>query len=73
MQAAAVMLKHKISGVPIVDTSGILVGIVTEGDFLRRAEIKTQRRRRRWIEFLIGQGVSRVNTSTPAAAKSRTS
>jgi CBS domain-containing protein len=56
MQAAAVMLKHDISGVPIVDTSGILVGIVTEGDFLRRAEIGTQRRRRRWIEFLLGPG-----------------
>jgi CBS domain-containing protein len=56
MQAAAVMLKHGISGVPIVDTSGILVGIVTEGDFLRRTEIGTQRRRRRWIEFLIGPG-----------------
>jgi predicted transcriptional regulator len=29
---------------------------VTEGDFLRRGEIGTQRRRNRWLEFLIGPG-----------------
>jgi hypothetical protein len=33
-----------------------VVGIVTEGDFLRRAELGTQRRRPRWLEFLIGPG-----------------
>ena len=30
--------------------------MVTEGDFLRRTEIGTQRQRARWIEFLIGPG-----------------
>ena len=29
---------------------------MTEGDFLRRAETGTQRRRPRWLEFLIGPG-----------------
>jgi CBS domain-containing protein len=56
MQAIALMLKHDISGLPVVDASGALVGIVTEGDFLRRAELGTQRRRPRWLEFLIGPG-----------------
>jgi hypothetical protein len=32
------------------------MGIVTEGDFLRRAETGTERRRARWIEFFIGPG-----------------
>ncbi|HEY7298979.1 MAG TPA: CBS domain-containing protein [Xanthobacteraceae bacterium] len=54
--AARLMLDNKISGLPVLDKSGKLVGIVTEGDFLRRAEIGTQRRRQRWIEFLIGPG-----------------
>src|SRR5262249_21245853 len=54
--AARLMLQNKISGLPVVDKSEKLVGIVTEGDFLRRAEIGTQRRRQRWIEFLIGPG-----------------
>ena len=56
MRAAQLMLQHKISGLPVVDAHGKLVGIVTEGDFLRRGEIGTQRRRPRWLEFLIGPG-----------------
>jgi CBS domain-containing protein len=32
------------------------VGIVTEGDFLRRAETGTQRQRPSWLEYLIGPG-----------------
>ena len=36
--AAQIMLDHRISGVPVVDDDGRLVGIVTEGDFLRRSE-----------------------------------
>jgi CBS domain-containing protein len=56
MQAGALMLKHQISGLPVVDSSGILLGIISEGDFLRRAELGTQCRRPRWLEFLIGPG-----------------
>ena len=54
--AARLMLQNRISGLPVIDGSGNLVGMVTEGDFLRRAEIGTQRQRARWIEFLIGPG-----------------
>jgi CBS domain-containing protein len=54
--AARLMLQNKISGLPVIDGSGKLVGVVTEGDFLRRTEIETQRRRARWIEFFIGPG-----------------
>jgi CBS domain-containing protein len=50
------MLQYKISGLPVVDAAGTLVGMVTEGDFLRRVETDTQRRRPRWIEFLLGPG-----------------
>jgi CBS domain-containing protein len=56
MQAGALMLKHQISGLPVVDSSGILLGIISEGDFLRRAELGTQRRRPRWLAFLISPG-----------------
>jgi CBS domain-containing protein len=54
--AVRLMLQNKISGLPVIDGSGKLVGIVTEGDFLRRTEIGTQRQRARWIEFFIGPG-----------------
>ena len=56
MQAAQLMLQNKISGLPVVDAKGGLVGIVTEGDFLRRGELGTQLRRSGWLEFLIGPG-----------------
>src|SRR5215475_13761178 len=56
MDAVRMMLENKISGLPVVDGAGGLVGVVTEGDFLRRIETGTQRRRPRWIEFLVGPG-----------------
>jgi CBS domain-containing protein len=56
LEAARLMLQRKISGLPVVDTGGNLVGIVTEGDFLRRAELGTRRQRPRWLEFLVGPG-----------------
>lgn len=56
LEAIRLMLQRRISGLPVVDTGGALMGIVTEGDLLRRAEIGTQRRRARWLEFLIGPG-----------------
>jgi CBS-domain-containing membrane protein len=54
--AARLMLEKKISGLPVVDDSEKLVGVVTEGDFLRRAETGTKRHRPRWVEFFLGPG-----------------
>ena len=54
LRAIRLMLEKRVSGLPVVDGKGMLVGIVTEGDFLRRAEIGTQRQRPRWLEFLLG-------------------
>jgi CBS domain-containing protein len=54
--AAKKMLQHHISGLPVVDAAGALTGIISEGDFLRRVEIGTQKRRGRWLRFLVGPG-----------------
>jgi len=54
--AARLMVERGVSGVPVVDTAGALVGIVTEGDLLRRAETGTERRRPRWLEIFVGPG-----------------
>ncbi len=56
LQAARLMLQHRISGLPVIDKDGRLVGVLSEGDFLRRRETKTERRRSRWLEFLMGPG-----------------
>ena len=55
-EAAELMLEHRVSGLPVVDAAGAVTGIVTEGDLLRRAETGTERRRARWLEFLIAPG-----------------
>ena len=52
--AANLMLQQHISGLPVVDEAGRLIGMVSEGDFIRRSEIGTQRPRIRWLEFLMG-------------------
>jgi len=56
VNAARIMLQNRISGLPVVDADSALVGVVTEGDFLRRGELGTQRRRPKWLEFLLGPG-----------------
>ena len=54
--AANIMLANHISGLPVLNASGELVGIVSEGDFLRRSEIGTQRKRPRWLQFFTSTG-----------------
>jgi CBS domain-containing protein len=58
VEAAKLMLKNHISGLPVVDDEGTLVGMVSEGDFLRRSELDTPRKRGRLLKFLFGWGVT---------------
>jgi CBS domain-containing protein len=49
VQAAAKLLDdNRISGMPVVDAAAEVIGMVSEGDLLRRAEIGTDERRRSW-------------------------
>lgn len=56
LKCVRLMLEYRISGLPVIDAKGNLAGIVTEGDFLRRAEAGTERKRPRWLEFFAGRG-----------------
>jgi CBS domain-containing protein len=56
LESARLMLQHRVSGLPVIDAAGRLVGVVTEGDFLRRVEVGTERKRPRWLEFIAGPG-----------------
>ena len=40
--AIELMLKHHISGLPVIGDKGELIGIITESDFLRRPETSTE-------------------------------
>ena len=48
---AALMIERHVSGLPVLNDNGTLVGIVSEGDLLRRPEIGTEKHRRRWVSF----------------------
>lgn len=56
VEAANIMLQRHVSGLPVIDAAGKLVGIVSEGDFIRRSEIGTQRKRSRLLNFILGPG-----------------
>jgi CBS domain-containing protein len=58
VEAANLMLQKHVSGLPVVEAAGKIVGIVSEGDFIRRSEIGTQRKRGRWLRFILGPGKS---------------
>src|ERR1017187_4232211 len=49
---ADLLLNDHISAVPVISENGNLLGIVSEGDLMRRAEIGTERHRSWWLEML---------------------
>ena len=51
-EAAKLMAEHGISAVPVIDRENRVVGMVSEGDLLHRAETGTERRRSWWLEMV---------------------
>jgi CBS domain-containing protein len=51
-EAAKRMSERGISGLPVVDPEERVVGMVSEGDLLHRAETGTERRRTWWLDLL---------------------
>ena len=56
IDAANIMLRCHLSGLPVMDEDGTLKGMVSEGDFLRRVEIGTGHKRSTWLELFTGVG-----------------
>ena len=57
-EVAAVLLNNHISGAPVVNEKGELVGIVSEGDLIRRPEIGTAKRHSWWLELISNKWAS---------------
>jgi CBS domain-containing protein len=53
--AIEMMLANHLSGLPVI-SDGKLVGLLSEGDFVRRSELGTEKHRSRFIAFIIGPG-----------------
>ncbi len=63
--AARLMISRKISGLPVIRSDGALVGIVSEGDFLRRENWARNASVRVGSNFLSAPEKSPTNMSTP--------
>jgi CBS domain-containing protein len=64
-EIAALFLRRHISGVPVVDGNGKLLGLVSEGDLVRRVETGTDSRHSWWLDLL-------TESSERAAAYAKT-
>lgn len=52
--AIRLMLERHVSGLPVLDAAGLLAGILTEGDLLRRVELGTDAHHGGWLQFIMG-------------------
>jgi CBS domain-containing protein len=50
---ANLLVEKHISAVPVTDPDGKLLGIISEGDLLRRSETETERRRSWWLTWFV--------------------
>jgi CBS domain-containing protein len=55
-EVAGRMVADHVSGLPVVDDDGRLVGMITEGDLLRRYETGTEKQHSGWLDLLLGPG-----------------
>ncbi len=49
---AEFLIDHRISAVPVVDSAAVPLGVVSEGDLLRRVELGTEKKRAWWVSML---------------------
>jgi CBS domain-containing protein len=54
-ELARLLIEHRISAIPIVDSDGKLSGIVSEADLLHRRELGTERKMSAWLRLVRGE------------------
>ncbi len=55
-EAVETLLRSRVSALFVFDANHALVGVLSEGDLLRRSELGTDEKRPRWLEFLLSGG-----------------
>lgn len=53
LDAAKLMLAHRVSGLPVVDAAGRVVGIVSEHDLLRHRDGGDEKQPAHWLQLMI--------------------
>ncbi len=66
LDAAHFLMETNQRGLPVIDRQGSLVGVVSEGDFLHRAELDINPSPGNWLEELFG-----IEEGTPARRRMR--
>lgn len=66
LDAAHLLMETNQRGLPVLDRWGALVGVISEGDFLHRAELEISPPPGNWLEELIG-----IEENTPARRRMR--
>ncbi len=56
VEAARIMLDRRVSGLPVVDGAGALIGMITQGDLMRRAEFGADKRPSWWLRLFTSDG-----------------
>ena len=51
-EIAGLLLEHNISALPVIDANGSVLGIVSEGDLMRRVENGTEQRKSWWLRSI---------------------
>ena len=55
-EAVETMLRSRVSALFVFDADNAVVGVLSEGDLLRRSELGSERKRPHWLELLLGSG-----------------
>ncbi|MEW6660603.1 MAG: CBS domain-containing protein [Thermodesulfobacteriota bacterium] len=87
-QVAALLEKHRISGVPVMDAAGLLVGVITQSDLVARARdlelppaialfdlrlfLETPSHFKKRLEKMLGVTVGEVMTPDPLTVSPET-
>lgn len=57
-EAISLMIQGKLSGLPVLDNAGLLIGILSEGDLMRRVELGSGTADASWWSHLLTSGSS---------------
>lgn len=71
-EAARLMVRHRVSGLPVVDEGGKLIGILSEGDFIRREAGRDRPHGVSLLDAVFGEGeLQPVGAETVAEVMTR--
>jgi CBS-domain-containing membrane protein len=70
-EVARLMLSRGISAVPVVEPGGRIIGMISEGDLMRRTELGTERHRSWWLRVIADKATLAEEFTKSHARKAR--